>query len=376
MEKVRILDQVWHLGHQYDLMKLPNVDWTWILHHRRKYSDFPRGDMMEKFNIKEVPHYEKGKYDLVILHLDQQCLEETLYEIGKGSVYREMNETITDVPKLVLMHGTPYYPERFTSDIFECDCGKIFVEFEEDRQNEIPRKCKTCRGLGEFVEEFNEKQVGCSSVLIKLAQKVIGNNHVLVNSKRAAEQWGMGTAIWHGMDKDEWFDFPKEPRVVTMISPGGLDKYYDRTFLRGVKEELEERNIYHCHITVDAMFKSWTEYRNFLGRSLIYFNPTRESCMPRSRTEAMLSGCCVITTPHQDADEFIEDGKNGFLCKRNPKEVADLVEKLIENYDDTIKVGQEGKKTAQKIFSQERYFKEWSDLIEKLTGKKIIEKSI
>jgi len=174
------------------------------------------------------------------------------------------------------------------------------------------------------------------------------------------------------MDPKEWLDLPKEPRVVTMISPGGLDKYYDRVFLRAVKDALEERDIYHCHITVDASFKYFEEYQEFLGRSLVYFNPTRESPMPRARTEAMLSGCCVVTTPHQDADTFIKDGENGFIIKRNPEMVADLIEKLIFDYKNTIKVGQKGKETALEIFSMERYQKDWANIIEKVTGKRII----
>ena len=162
-----------------------------------------------------------------------------------------------------------------------------------------------------------------------------------------------------------------------MISPGGLDKYYDRTFLQYVKEELEERDIFLCHITVDwranSGAKNWDEYRNFLGRSLIYFNPTFDSPMPRARTEAMLSGCCIITTPHQDAKDFIEDGVNGFICPRNPKWVANKIEYLIKNYEEAIRVGQAGKATAQKLFSKENFEKQWVALLEKVTGKKIYE---
>jgi len=150
-----------------------------------------------------------------------------------------------------------------------------------------------------------------------------------------------------------------------MISPGGLDKYYDRQFFAAVKETLEERDIQLCHVTVDWQSKDWDDYRNFVGRSLIYFNPAYDSCMPRSRTEAMLSGCCVITTPHQDADTFIKDGVNGFLCPRNPQWVADKVQYLLEHYDEAIKIGQAGKKTAEELFSEENYAKQWKEFLEK-----------
>lgn len=278
----------------------------------------PRGDIIKKFGVEWVSHFEKGKYDLAILHLDQQCITDALWERGKGNVYRELDKQI-DVPKIVIMHGTPYYPEEFDSD-------------------------------SEVVERVKE---------------IIGDNIMVVNSHRAREQWGFGHTIIHGLDPNDWLDLPKEPRVITMLSPAGLDKYYDRTFLSAIREELEERDINHCHITIDVSFNNFNDYREFLGRSLIYINPTRESPMPRARTEAMLSGCCVLTTPHQDADTFIKDGKNGFLIKRNPVIVANLVEELINDYQRVIRVGQEGKKTAQKLFGVERFNKEWTDLINK-----------
>jgi len=268
---------------------------------------------------KWVTHYEKGKYDVALLHLDQQCIEDQILERGKGSLYRVLNEVITDIPKIVIMHGTPYYPEKFSKD--------------------------------EIIEKV---------------RALVGDNTMVTNSKRAAEQFGWGIPIQHGMDPEEWFDLPKEPRVVTMISPGGLDKYYDRDFLQAIREELLERGIYHCHITVDWRAKDWTEYREFLGRSLIYLNPTKESPMPRARTEAMFSGCCVLTTPWQDAGDFIKHGENGFIIgdqktgvPRNPKAVADLVEKLLNDYETCIKVGQAGKETAKKVFAQSRYHEEW-----------------
>ena len=306
-------------------MKLLNTEWYWLLQYKRPYHDSARGDMIKKFNIKMVPYYEKGMVDLAILHLDQQCLNQELWDRGKGTVYRELNEVIQDIPKIVIMHGTPYWPEEASSM--------------------------------ELVERF---------------KKIIGDNVVVVNSHRAVEQWGTGEAIIHGMDEKEWFDLPKEPRAVTMISPGGLDKYYDREFLRYIQEALQERGIAHCHITVDVNFKNFDDYREFLGRSLIYINPTRESPMPRARTEAMFSGCCVLTTPYQDADTFIEDGINGFLIRRNPEMVADLVEKLLADYENTCKIGQAGKQTALKLFGIERYQKDWESLINKTLGREAL----
>jgi len=318
--KFKAFNHPWHLAHQYELAKFPFVDWEYLVQCRRPYSINSRGDFMAG---KWVPHYEEGKYDFALLHLDQQCIEDAIYDRGKGSLYRILNEDIKDIPKIVLMHGTPYYPEKFSES--------------------------------EVVEKVRE---------------IVGDNAMITNSKRASEQFGFGIPIWHGLDPEEWLDLPKEPRVVTMISPAGLDRYYDRVFLDAIREELQERDIEHCHITVDWRAKNWDEYKEFLGRSLLYLHPCKDSPMPRARTEAMLSGCCVLTTPWQDADSFIEDKKNGFIIgdentgvPRNPVAVADLIEELLANYRRCIGVGQAGKETAKKIFSIDRYHKQWYDFI-------------
>jgi len=315
-----------------------------LVNHRRTFGDQPRGDQ-EVYGFEYVPHYEEGKYDVALLHLDQQCFEDTLWDRGKGSLYKELSSVIKDIPKIVIMHGTPYYPEMFNQDI----------------------------KLTNY-KNFNciKEQIGMSSELIKRFKKAVKDVNVIVfNSKMAKKQWGFekdkrAVVIWHGMDANEWYDLPKESRVVTMISAGGLDKYYDRTFLKAVKDELIEREIVHCHITVDVRFRNWDEYRNFLGRSLIYFNPTKESPMPRARTEAMLSGCCIITTMNQDANEFIEDGVNGYRAIRNPVYVADLIEGLMNNYKKAIEVGKKGKETALKLFNGDRYRIEWRNILDKL----------
>lgn len=326
-EKIKIFGHPWHLAHQYELSKIPFIDWSWLVQYKRPYSKFARGDFMKQW----VTHYEEGKYDVAVLHLDQQCVEEELWQRGKGSLYRELNQVIKDIPKIVIMHGTTYYPEKFSRD--------------------------------QIVDRVKE---------------IVGENTMVTNSIQCAKDFGFGTPIVHGLDPAEWLDLPKEPRVVTMISPGGLDKYYDRAFLEAIREELAERDIHHCHITVDWQARDWRDYAEFIGRSLIYINPCKDSPMPRARTEAMLSGCCVLTTPFQDAGDFIKHGENGFIIGdsslgigRDPKAVADMVEFLMANYKFAVGIGQKGKQTALERFSVGNYHKQWKNLLEKVTGKKI-----
>jgi glycosyltransferase involved in cell wall biosynthesis len=320
--KFKVFDVPWHIGHQYEMLKFPFVDWYWLRQPKRHVGARLRGSLDGK--VTWVEHYEPGRYDAAILHLDQECLDEIPTRLGKDSYYRHLDRIITDIPKIVVMHGTPCDPE-------------MHPDAEE---------------------------------LVRALHGALGDNILVVNSHRAAEQWRAGRVIIHGMESHEWFDLPKEPRVVTVLSPQGMNYYYDRPFLSDIRAALARRNITHCHISVDFVANSWDDYRDFLGRSLIYLNPTRESPMPRARTEAMFSGCCVLTTPFQDASRFIVHGRNGFLIQRDPEAVAGLIEHLLSHPREAIAIGAEGKRTAQQIFTWDRYASQWRELLETVVGQR------
>lgn len=238
----------------------------------------------------------------------------------------ELNNLIQDIPKIVINHMTPFH-DKYDSP---------------------------------YVIEF--------------IRKLIGNNYMVTNTYEAAKQWGFGYPIIHGLDPDEWWDLPKEPRCITVLSPAGMEKAYRRIFLRTVARYLEEMGIVFFWVGVDTKFNTFDSYREFLGHSLVYFNPTWQSPRPRARTEAMLSGCCVVTTPYQDADTFIKDGINGFLTSKatikdprimdNPEFTAKLIKRLIlDEPDKAIKVGQEGKKTARELFNSQKFAEQWEKFL-------------
>lgn len=318
---LRIFNVPWHVAHQAELYKMPEAEWFHCLNSVRKWGK-DKKFRTKPANVFEVPYYEPGKYDIAVLHIDQQCVDPTL---GKSRLYRELNEAITDIPKIVINHGTPFWPESFTSEY----------------------------------------------IVMKM-KMLIGQNYMVVNSNRAAEQWaGVGrdvTPIIHGLDPADWLDLPKEPRVITTLSPAGLDRYYNRNLLIAVKDKLKERGINHCWVQVDWKAADFDDYRDFIGRSLLYFNPTLESPMPRSRTEAMLSGACVITLPNQDAETFIENGVNGFTVPNNPTVIADLITGLLDKgfYRKCVEIGQRGKETAVKLFPKDRFQENWVALLERV----------
>lgn len=316
---LRIFNTPWHIAHQYELYKIPETEWSHCVNSVRRWGKFrPR-----PANVSSVAHYEPGRYDLALLHVDQQCVDQTL---GKSRLFRELNEAVHDIPKIVINHGTPFWPEVYTTEYLK----------------------------------------------MRMKMMLGGDCHVVVNSHRAKEMWGeIGkdvTTVIHGLDPDEWLDLPKEPRVVTTLSPAGLDRYYNRNLLHAVKDKLKERGINHCWITVDKVCQDFDDYRDFLGRSLLYFNPTLESPMPRSRTEAMLSGSCVITLANHGAEDFIRDGVNGFTVPNNPAAIVELIAGILEGglYKQAVAIGQRGKETARELFHAERFQADWTALIERV----------
>lgn len=331
-KRLTIFGTPWHLAHNNDLMRaLEDIaDFDLLINYTRRWDETIRP--LPK-NARWVPYFEKGKYDLAILHIDQQCNNISL---NKTKLTKHMKEAIKEadpeLPIVFINHGTPVYPELYA--------------------------------------DGTAKENYVSETLRKEIMDIVGDCHMVVNSRQAAEEWKAGTPILHGIEANEWVDNKqKEPRVATFISIAGIgDKYYNRSFLTDVIEYLKENhgitlqwvNTPNCFNAKDIQ-----DYKEFIGSTLIYFNPTYASPMPRSRTEAMLSGCCVITTPQHGAEEFIQDGVNGFLVSEyNVEYAGELIARLIKDYKIARMVGQNGRRTALQLFNRERYKKDWIQFIE------------
>lgn len=331
--------------HFWDLFNALINDADFFLIHNN-HRDWKKADFLAArpipANATFVPYYEPGKYDMAILDLDQQCVNQNL---GKSKLYSELAATITDIPRVVIEHGTPVYPEWL------CKEGMTKEEAE-----------KECR---------------------RITKAMVGDVPMIVNSFASAseKEWGWGLPIWHGMDPADWRDLPKEPRVFTALSAAGIDEYYNRDCMNRVQELLNERfghTLWWAKNNVDT-HTSVDKYKDFLGRSLIYLDTSVRTPMNRARTEAMLSGCCVVQVKgahdlerpvhsgvsYEDGQEVeTKLGDYMILVNDDPDEIAETVADLIENrYDECIAKGQAGKKMATATFNRERYRQEWLKLI-------------
>lgn len=338
-KRLKIWNTPWHVAHNADLCNAlkPIADFDFLINYTRRWDEKNR-ELPE--NVNWVTHYEKGKYDLCILHIDQQCSNPAL---NKSVLTKHMKQAIRevdqDVPIIFINHGTPVYPEMYA---------------DGNRSNK-------------YISEKLKKEI----------IDIITPDYMVINSHQAKDDWGYeySRTIIHGIDAEEWVcNDNKEPRSATFVSMAGIgDRYYNRSFLVAVMEELKERyGIKHQWVNTPGCFtaKSIKEYKEFMGKTLVYFNPTYGSPMPRSRTEAMLSGCCIVTTGSHDADSFIKDGYNGFLIPHDDVSYTSvLIARLIDNYKLAKEIGIRGRESAVQVFNRERYKTDWMKL---LTDLKII----
>lgn len=341
--RLNIFGAVNHLGHQYEMLKLAKrgeVKFHYLENNVRRWSSHSSRPepttWLTPDEFEWVTYYEPGKYDLAILHTDQQHTDPM---IGKGQLYRQLDEVIQDIPKMVINHGTPMWDNFFTEDLV-INGGEVH----------------TLRGL--------KKLSGMKAM--------IGDNFMVVNSYDAVKRWGWGYPLIHGLDENEWFDLPKEPRVVLSLSPGGLDKYYNRELITAIKGAVQERtglDVQHINVNIKFEEDNWTQYRNFIGSSLINISPYKDSPMPRSRTEAMLSGACILTSKYHGANEFIEHGVDGFIVPDNPLSYANAIHHILnENYREAVAIGQRARSKARKLFSSERYLNDLEFLITEVSN--------
>lgn len=332
-KRLKIFDTPWHSMHQFDMFNALKDDADFYLCHNSNRS-WPLEARPVPENVHFVSYYEAGVYDLAILHVDQQLVNE---QIGKRKVYVELNEYIQDIPKVVINHGSPVYPEHLCHPAFGC-------------------------------ADFEQAEIKCR----ELIKELIGNNPMVVNSYEAASEreWGWGTPIVHGMNPDDWRDLPKEPRIFTALSPGGCDEYYNRATMQETARILEEKygwQLWWAKVNVKTD-KSFDFYRDFLGGSLLYLDTSIRTPMNRGRTEAMLSGCCVLQVEGaHDLDRFAKDGVNMIVVPNNPEIIAERAVQILEGeYKRAVEIGQAGRQTAIEMFGRERYRQDWLTLIDSI----------
>lgn len=113
-------------------------------------------------------------------------------------------------------------------------------------------------------------------------------------------------------------------------------------------------------------FVSHTELPKYLKISDIFIRPSLSEGMGNSFIEAMAAGIPVIATPVGGIPDFLKDGETGIFCApKNPKSIAEKVERFLSDPVLCVKVVANGKKLATEkydwsLVTKEMYSKVFS----------------
>ena len=336
--KIKIFDYCWHIPYQWDMIQALRDDCEFYYCPNTKTGwDTSIRPIPQELNF--VTCYEPGQYDVAILHIDQQSIDPKNI---KNRIYEQFNSVISDIPKIVINHGLPVNDNYF-------------------------------RALGLQLSE-GEMQERC----IGMIREMVGNNTMVVNSITASSEkgWGFGVPIIQGMNPSEWYDLPKEPRAFTALYSMEFDMY-DREFMTEVSDVLYDRYgyvLFYSGINIEVG-NTPESYKQYLGKSLLYVDTSYRIPMNHARTEALLSGCCVIQIEGaHDLEYWAKPDENIVTVPENPEEIARVIANFLhEGYQQAIAIGKKGREVAMRQFNYECYRNDWMELFEQTIDKQLTE---
>ena len=304
----KIFGYHWHTVHNYRLCNALHDCEFYFLNDNSVQPNWNKKHRPVPKNVKFVDRYEPDKYDFAILHADQMIE----YHITYGALYRRMNSQIKDIPKIVIYHGF----------------------------------------------RINDKNK-------ERAMQLLKGNWIVFNAEQIRKDFGnpeKSLTIHHGYDVDEFKQTDYSLKNVLTVCSQHPDTY----FWAGadmVKEVAKQVNI--TWMGLHKTCNTYDEYRELLSQSSIYLSPHRVSPMPGARTEAMLSGLCVVTTNNLCDEDYLKDGFNCFVAN-TPKEMVTIIRHLQLHEELIKKVGMQGRITAIELFDIKQYRNEWLKLIQNI----------
>ena len=336
-KRIQIFDTCWDVHYQWNMIfSLKEVcDFYFCLNTVKQWNStqYPIPQ-----NLKFVTHYEPHSYDVAILHIDEEIIG---MDHQKRMMYEQFDEIITDIPKIVINHGIPVFPERFRK----------------------PRRA--------IAETLMRKEC------IRIVKELIKSNTMVVHSFTGASklEWGFGVPIIPGIDSNTYIDLPKEPRIYIDPPDFHYYSYYNYNCLLPVLNELSDKYGYHTNIlSADGQNNLLiSNYKEYLGRSLLFLDTSYRMPLNNVRIEAMLSGCCVLQVEGaHDLERWAKPDKNIVLLPNDPKNIIlKIINFLEEKYTEAIKIGIAGKETAMKEFSIEKFRNQWIEVLDFVINKKM-----
>jgi glycosyltransferase involved in cell wall biosynthesis len=176
-------------------------------------------------------------------------------------------------------------------------------------------------------------------------------------------------------------------REYDVISVSGLDKNKNVLLLLKAIAKIKSKNIIKALIIGDGpefknlvaeseslgissniRFKGWVRDEkkkiDFYNSSKIYVLCSKGEGFPLALLEGMASGCVPVVTNVGDITDLVTNGRNGYILNdyNNENELASLIESLINNPEEIIKLSAKAKEVTSK-FSFEQVSHIWDNIL-------------
>jgi hypothetical protein len=311
MASVRIVKYPWHTGHDYELSKIGAEVYFYVGTHRRWSSN----QRPLPANVRLTTDIASVEADVMMLHLDQWSWD----ELDKRQLFLYHRDTF-DRKIVVINHG----------------CNLVD---------------------------------GCSSERMR---QMVGNLPVVCNSGTARSLWGMENSAYlrHGMSPSEW-PASNYGRINIVVTQPFSSIHSECRNGDAVLRFESRTSIGVDWVGRNRRFDNYFKYKAFLASSLIFFNPSYASANPRARTEAMLCGLAVVTTNMHGESDYIVNGENGF-ASNDMEELFEWLVWLHRNPKEARRIGVNGRRTAQDVFSIDRFVRRWDIVLDHvISGRRI-----
>lgn len=207
---------------------------------------------------------------------------------------------------------------------------------------------------------------GCSSEIMR---ELVGRNIMVSRTATAAELWSVerSRVVRMGLTAAEWPQTDYGRGNVVVLQPWDHGQFYNVPAMAN----LARLDTKVSRVGGARTLGNFDAYRSLLSSSSIYFNPSYAAPCPQAMVEAQSCGLAVVTTDRHGESSYIVNGENGF-ASNDMDELYAHVQFLYDHPNDVHRIGTAGRRTAQQIFSSERFIAEWEALlVEAVSGAKL-----
>lgn len=199
---------------------------------------------------------------------------------------------------------------------------------------------------------------------------------VVWNSKDVMDRWYKNFPnkkhfyIPHGYDHKEFIDMriERKPDVLTVCNVfKGRASFLGYDIWRYIDKRIPNCIVYgHGNEDMKRGFRecdSLDELIRVYNSSQVYLNTTTDSAMPRSRAEAMMCGCPLVTTDNYDIGRYVKNNESAILTN-DKDDLVRGIKKLLDSPSMRSEFGEASRQIARKHFGLKKYLKRWEQVFD------------